>query len=30
MDVILAGDMLLVKGSRGLHMEEIVAALGQG
>lgn len=24
------GDMILVKGSRGLHMEDIVAALGQG
>jgi len=24
------GDMILVKGSRGLHMEDIVAALVQG
>ncbi len=28
--VIQPGDMILVKGSRGLRMEEIVAALGQG
>ena len=28
--VIEPGDMILVKGSRGLRMEEIVAALGQG
>ena len=28
--VIGPGDMILVKGSRGLHMEDIVAALGQG
>jgi len=28
--VIQPGDMILVKGSRGLHMEDIVTALGQG
>ena len=28
--IIRSGDMILVKGSRGLHMEDIVAALGQG
>ncbi len=28
--VIQPGDMILVKGSRGLHMEDIVNALGQG
>lgn len=29
-DIIQTGDMILVKGSRGLKMEEIVAALGEG
>jgi len=30
MGVIEPGDIILVKGSRGLHMEDIVAALGRG
>jgi UDP-N-acetylmuramoyl-tripeptide--D-alanyl-D-alanine ligase len=29
-DILQAGDMILVKGSRGQKMEEIVAALGEG
>lgn len=29
-DVVWPGDIVLVKGSRGLHMEDIVNALGQG
>jgi UDP-N-acetylmuramoyl-tripeptide--D-alanyl-D-alanine ligase len=28
--IVQAGDMILVKGSRGLHMEDIVGALGRG
>ncbi|HEM62092.1 MAG TPA: hypothetical protein ENO24_07360 [Chloroflexi bacterium] len=28
-DLVGPGDIVLVKGSRGMHMEEIVAALGE-